>query len=84
MIQYKMYLETVNKRSSEKLDIQLLDFFKDSNQMKLEMHDKYLNEEFKLLCLNESVLAHTRLTQLVLINCGLSDDSLDLMLNRIS
>eukprot|EP00347_Sterkiella_histriomuscorum_P012808 403367150 len=84
MIQYKIYLEIVNRKNNEKLDMQLIDFFKESGNHKLEMHDKYLNEEYKLLCLNEALLAHSKLTQLILVNCGLSDDSLDLMLNKLS
>ncbi|CDW71712.1 UNKNOWN [Stylonychia lemnae] len=83
MIQYKMYVETVNKRDQERLDIQILDFFKDSNTLKLEFHDKQLNDEFKIIYLLESLQAHSRLTQLILVNCGLTDEYLDLLLNKI-
>ena len=50
---------------------------------KVEFRDKYLNEEHKILHTFDAMNAHTHLTQLILTNCGLSDDSLDMMLFKL-
>lgn len=82
MIHYKMYLESCQKKS-QKLDPSLVEFFCNSNVLKLEIKDKALNEEHKILHLFESMNAHARLTQITLTYCDLSDDSLDLLLFKL-
>jgi hypothetical protein len=83
MIQYKMYVEASHKQGNDKLDTQIIDFFRDSNVNKLELRDKNLNEEVKQAFLFESLTSHSRLTQLVLVNCGLTNDSLEYMLGML-
>jgi hypothetical protein len=45
--------------------------------------DKYLNEEHKILYVFDALTMHLRLTELTLSNCGLSDDSVDLLLFKL-
>lgn len=81
-IYFKIYLETSHKKS-QKVDPLIIDFFNDSNMVKLQIKDKFLNEEHKITNMFEAINFHSKLTQIVLSNCGLSDDSLDLLLYRL-
>ncbi|CDW90123.1 UNKNOWN [Stylonychia lemnae] len=81
-IYYKMYLES-SQRKNQKLDINIVFFFNNQNMNILEFKDKNLNEEHKILHIFEAMSAHHRLMSLSLINCGLSDDSLDLLLFKL-
>ena len=79
MIAYKQYLEACQKKN-HRLDPLIVDFFCDLNQTTLVFMDKFLDEEHKVKSvLGEAALSqnHPRLTTLILQNCGLSDDSIE-------
>eukprot|EP00347_Sterkiella_histriomuscorum_P002760 403366908 len=82
MIFYKIYLESCQNKN-QKLDTQIVQYFCDPNSVKLTFKDKYLNEEHKIMHLFEAMFYHQRLTHLNLVNCGISDDSLDLLLYKL-
>ncbi len=68
------------------MDTQIVDFFCDAQRQTLEFRDKYLNEEYKVkTVLGEAALAqyHPKLQKLVLVNCGLSDDSIETIIKGL-
>lgn len=82
MIYFKLYLESCQNKN-QKMDTQIVHFFCDPYLVSCTFKDKYLNEEHKIRWLFDSMTVHWRLTELRLVNCGLSDDSLDLLLSKL-
>lgn len=85
MISYKIYLDACQKKG-QRLDPHLIDFMTDTFRSAVEFKDKYLNEEHKVrTILGEVCLAqnHPSLQRVVLSNCGLSDDSIECILQGL-
>jgi hypothetical protein len=85
MIAYKQYLEACQKRG-QRLDPMFIDFFCDMNVAELEFNNKYLDEEHKVrTVLGDASLGqhHSRLTRVCLVNCGLTDDSIESILQGL-
>ena len=61
MIHFKMYMEQSQVRG-QNLDSILVDYFYNSNTLKLEVHDSYLNEEHKIVNIFESLPYHMSLS----------------------
>ena len=85
MIAYKQYLDQCQKKG-QRLDPQIVDFLCDSFRTHLEMVDRFLNEDHIVrFVFGEAALAqnHPNITRLTLVNCGLSDDSLETILHGL-
>lgn len=60
-IYFKMYLEASHKKS-QKMDPLVIDYFMDSNLIKLQVKDKFLNEEHKISNMFEALNFHSKLS----------------------
>lgn len=61
----------------------MVEYLIDPYSLSMEFKDKNLNEEHKISNLFDAIMVHPKLQKLELINCGLSDDSLDVLLYKL-
>ena len=82
-IHFKLYLEA-SQRKNQRLDAKMAAYFMDPQLALVSFDDSFLNEEHKVVQLFEALSVHPRLRNLSLANCGLSDDSLELLLRVLA
>ncbi len=52
--------------------------------MEINFKDKFLNEEHKIVYIFEAMSYHLKLQKLTMSNCGLSDDSVEILISKLA